>query len=464
MKILFVNRMAALVRGGGETFDLQIAEALQRLGHEVEFLSGRRLGKSENEKCKIKKGGAGGTLKAEDGERRTEDGGLRDEGRRQAVEDGGRKELVGPQAADHRPQTFKWHTIRSPYLGWFPWDKVRGGWRIRNLEFRIFEWLAVRWILRHGNDYDVVQICELPYVVSELRRLGYKRPLVMRLPGPNYDHYGDAVKKADGIIASGTTIATVMREQRPDAVNVPNCVDSERFRHQASNIRGQTPDGRSQNSAFRFQYGIGADELVLLYVARLQGFKDHDTLIRAFALVHAQIHESRLVLAGSGHIERDVRALIGELGLDGFVIMLGETNYDELPKVYAATDIKVISSIYESFCFAALEGMAMELPIVTTDNGWVPQLLGRGEVSGETLLPGYQEPDDKIHEYAGGLVVPKKNPEKLAEAILQLAGDREKRRRIGERNRREVVKKYNWEKSAEILEQLYEQLTTDRHS
>jgi glycosyltransferase involved in cell wall biosynthesis len=438
--------MAAIVRGGGETFDLQIADALQRRGHEVEFLSGRPLLKLDT-----------GCLMLEAGNWK------QGEGRSQQQYKGSVK---------HQVTSIKFHLLRSPYLGWFPWDKVRGGWRLRTAEFRLFEWLAVRWIMRHGAGYDVIQICELPYVVAELKKRNFNRPVVMRLTGPNYDEYGNAVQKADGIIASGTTIATVMQTKRPDAVNVPNCVDSRRFRpmragHFVAGCRLQVEGSGLQDSGFRAQHGIGEDVLVLLYVARLQGFKDHETLIRAFALVHKQIKKCRLVLAGSGHIAKTIHELVRELGLDDAVIMLGETDFESLPEVYAAADIKVISSIYESFCFAALEGMATALPIVTTDNGWVPQLLGRedplkwGLQTGmEMLLPGYDEPDDGIREYAGGLVVPKRSPERLAKAVVRLAKDPEKRRAMGRRNREEVVEKYNWEKSAEILEGLYKYLTT----
>jgi len=40
--------------------------------------------------------------------------------------------------------------LRTPWLRWFPWDKVKGGWRIRQLEFEIFEWRAARWIAQHA--------------------------------------------------------------------------------------------------------------------------------------------------------------------------------------------------------------------------------------------------------------------------------------------------------------------------
>lgn len=83
MRILFVNRMASMVRGGGETFDLEVASHLKRLGVETGFLSGRPL-------------------------------------------------LGAARIQIKRPRS---RTIRSPYLGWLPWDRLRGGWRLRALNF-----------------------------------------------------------------------------------------------------------------------------------------------------------------------------------------------------------------------------------------------------------------------------------------------------------------------------------------
>ena len=87
LSVLFVNRMAAMERGGGETFDLEIARHLQSQGCTISFLTGIPLF-----------------------------GGLR------------RKDLF----SGFRSPVSSFH-VRSPYFGWFPWDKVRGGWRLRGL-------------------------------------------------------------------------------------------------------------------------------------------------------------------------------------------------------------------------------------------------------------------------------------------------------------------------------------------
>ena len=87
MKILFVNRMASMVRGGGETFDLEISRYLQKIGCEVLFLSGIPV--------------FGDAL----------------------------------IPVTHAPS----FTLRTPYTGKFRWDQVRGGWRLRWADFWLFE-------------------------------------------------------------------------------------------------------------------------------------------------------------------------------------------------------------------------------------------------------------------------------------------------------------------------------------
>src|SRR5438552_1599963 len=101
MRILFVNRMASMVRGGGETFDLEIARHLQTLGCETTFLSGIPL-------------------------------------------------FGNAQTPITSSRSF---TIRTPYSGWFRWDQVRGGWRLRLADFWIFEQRAAAWAARRRGDF-----------------------------------------------------------------------------------------------------------------------------------------------------------------------------------------------------------------------------------------------------------------------------------------------------------------------
>ena len=372
LRVLFVNRMASLERGGGETFDLEISRHLAKAGAKVSFLSGAPL--------------------------------LR----------------PAPLPVDGA------RTLHTPWLRRFPWDKIKGGWRIRQLEFECFEWRAARWVAKHRDEFDVVQVCELPNFVYWLKRSGVKTPVVMRLTAPNYYDPRGGVPQADALIASGTSIERLRERGLAQVVDVPNAVDADLF--------------RPQTSDFRKRHGIAAAEFVALYVARFQAFKNHALLLDAFARLVQDHPASRLVLAGSGPLRERAEQQATELGLADKVLFLGEVPYGELPGIYAAADVKAISSDYESFCFAAIEAMSTGLPVLTTDCAWVPRLVSDG----------------------AGIVVPVGDANAFAAALKKLADNPALRQRMGAAGRQQVLERHTWPASAEKLARLYRDLES-RH-
>jgi glycosyltransferase involved in cell wall biosynthesis len=410
LRVLFVNRMAATERGGGETFDLEISRHLTRLGCEVTFLSNIPLL--------------------------------------------GKAKLSVPNPV----------YIRSPHLPWFPWDKVKGGWRIRVWEFQQFENKAAKWISKNAGKYDIIQICELPYLVS-LLKTKYEIPhakIVVRLTAPNaHDPWG-GIKLADAVIASGTSINKVRKKLRPDVHDVPNAVDLQRFQAEREMV---------EVIKFRSAHHIPDDAPLFLYVARFQDFKKHDLLINAFERVADAVPDARLVLAGSGPLQTEVEKLIKARNLGGRVTVLGEVKFDDLPDVYAAANIKVISSEYESFCFAAIEAMASGKPIITTDCGWVPKLIG------DVLLPiekqwasggdapgrfDVEEDGRRIRTVPGGLVVSRVECISLANAMIQMVHDKKMQSECGKWNNLKAIREHGWESSARTLLSIYEGLKSGK--
>lgn len=403
LRILFVNRMAAMERGGGETFDLEIARHLAALGGEVTFLAGRPVFR-------------GARLKI---------------------------------------QNLPFVLLRSPYWGWFPWDKVKGGWRLRVADFTWFEWRAATWIERHSSQFDIVQLCELPNVVAfcKSRNSSARRPrFVVRLTAPNYYDPRGGIEMADGLIASGTTVAKLRARGETRVEDVPNAVDTDRF--------------RPHQSSFRSTLGISPSAFVLLYVARFQDFKNHGLLLRAFDRIARQRPDAHLLLVGSGPLLMPTRRFAAALPCSDRIHFLGEVAYHDLPDIYATADVKVIASDYESFCFAALEAMATGLPIVTTDCGWVPGLIGdtlspidQQWVKGDRDPPSgrFSEERDgaRIREAPGGFVTGRNDADSLAAAVLRLAIDPERRSRLGAWNREKAVREHGWRSSAEALMNYY---------
>jgi glycosyltransferase involved in cell wall biosynthesis len=368
VRVLFVNRMACLERGGGETFDLEISRHLALAGAQVSFLSGAPLFS------------------------------------------------LPPLPMDGVK------VLHTPWLKKFPWDKVKGGWRVRQLEFEWFEWRAARWIARHAAEFDIIQVCELPNLVYWLKKRGVKTPVVMRLTAPNYYDPRGGVKLADALIASGTSIERLKERGHTAVVDIPNAVDAHLF--------------RPQSSGFRKQHGIGAGEFVALYVARFQAFKNHAMLLAAFAKLAKDRPASRLVLAGSGPLRERTEQQAADLGLADKVLFLGEVPYGDIPGIYAAADVKVVSSDYESFCFAAIEAMSTGLPVLTTDCGWVPRLVADG----------------------AGMVVPVGDAEAFAVALKRLADNPALRQRMGATGRQQVLERHTWPASAEKLMELHRSL------
>jgi glycosyltransferase involved in cell wall biosynthesis len=410
LRILFINRMASLVRGGGETFDLEMARHLADLDCKITLLTGLPLF--------------------------------------------GRARL-GPSAwwpslpsGDHVPVAQA--QVRTPYFGWFPWDKTPGGWRLRIADFKCFEWRAARWAFQRRDQFDVIQVCELPFFVGYWKALERRarvspRPVCMRLTAPDFYDPQGALSRADAVIASGATMKKVQAGLRVDCHNIPNGVDVTMFRPHATGVRAR--------------YGWAADDLVIVFVARFQSVKNHDLLVEAFRSVVERVPQARLVFAGSGPLETQVRTRCVAAGVAERVHFLGEVAFRDVADLYAAADLKVISSDYESFSFVALEAMASGLPLVVTRTDWVPGLIGW---SPDAKSNPSSDPD--LQEVPGGLVVPVGQVRPMAEALLRLLAQPQVRQRMGAWNRARVERDFGWTASARKLREVYHALAKPAHS
>jgi len=437
MRTLFINRMLSMCRGGGETFDLEISRHLVQMGCDISYLSGIPLFSSAQ------------LARPEVGSRRSEDG--------------CRNSDLGSPTSDFRPPT-SWHTIRTPYFGWFPWDKVRGGWRLRLFDFKCFEYVAAKWCMKHEDDYDIIQVCELPFFVNYYKKMGGRLPVVIRCTAPNYDDPVGGLQQADAVIASGMSIEHIKKEDREDVYEISNSVDPALF--------------FPADSLFREELNISSDTFMFLYVARFQGFKNHPLLVKAFAQYREQGGNGVLVFVGSGPHEDAVKKQCVALGVSASVVFLGEVKFELLPSVYNASDVHVISSDYESFCFSAIEAMACGKPVISTDNGWVPVLIGDQGAEGrgmkdevelnirgmkdevELNIRGMKDEVElelggKGSQLSGGLVVPVGDVEAFCNALKWMVANKEKGKEMGLRNLAYVKERYTWDINAGKLLEVY---------
>lgn len=108
----------------------------------------------------------------------------------------------------------------------------------------------------------------------------------------------------------------------------------------------------------------------ILSVGRMVQQKAFDDLIRAFGLVHSQIPELNLVIAGVGPQQEQLETLVQSLGLSGYVHFPGFTKF---PATYMnAAELFVMSSRFEGFGNVLVEALSAGLPIVSTNCDFGP--------------------------------------------------------------------------------------------
>ena len=153
-------------------------------------------------------------------------------------------------------------------------------------------------------------------------------------------------------------------------------------------------------------------DFAIINVARHSKEKDLDTLLSAYHLARRQAPSMRLILVGSGALTQDLRQQAAGLGIAQDVRFLGERS--DIGCLLAQANLFVLSSVSEGTPISLLEAMEAGLPQVVTNVGGMPEIL---DLSG------------------GGLVVPPRSPEPLAEALLRFANDEILRKECGEKSR-----------------------------
>lgn len=175
---------------------------------------------------------------------------------------------------------------------------------------------------------------------------------------------------------------------------------------------------------------------VVINIGRFHPQKNHEMLVRAFADALHQVPRAVLLLVGSGELERDVRALVEELGIARAVRFLGIRN--DIRELLSAADIYAMSSRYEGLPLVLLEAAACGLPVLATAVG------GNGEIVSDGVT-GYLVPNDAPALFRERLIV-----------LLSMSDER--RAGLGAAGRRVVELDYAIDRVVETWESLYGEL------
>lgn len=169
-----------------------------------------------------------------------------------------------------------------------------------------------------------------------------------------------SINNSDGV----TAVSQYLKDKTQETFNIKgeievihNFIDFNRFR---------------KTDKEHFKKAIAPDgEKVLAHISNFRKVKRVDDVIRIFEKIHAQI-PSRLLLIGDGPQRPKIETMCREIGLCSEIRFLGKQ--DAVEELLAVSDLFILPSGNESFGLAALEAMACQVPVISSDIGGLPEV------------------------------------------------------------------------------------------
>lgn len=210
------------------------------------------------------------------------------------------------------------------------------------------------------------------------------------------------LEKAGHVVVPSGFLQKVFADFGLDASVIPNIVNLERFR----------PAATDAHSA----------HYTLVVARNLEPIYGIETAIKAIGLLHTEIPEIRLMVAGSGPQRGELEALVRSLALQDKVEFVGRLEPDDMAVLYQRCDAMLNPANVDNMPNSILEAMACALPVISTDVGGVPFVVRHEETA---------------------LLVPAADERRMADAIRRLYGDRELGRALAIAGL-EDVRQYAW--------------------
>jgi glycosyltransferase involved in cell wall biosynthesis len=180
-------------------------------------------------------------------------------------------------------------------------------------------------------------------------------------------------------------------------------------------------------------------EFVIGTVRSLEKSYGIDCLLKAFKLLMDRHPDwpSRLVIVGGGSLEREYKQLARGLDLGERVYFVGKVPHSRVPDYLKSFSVFAALSNYESFGVAILEASSCRIPVVVSNVGGLTEVA----VDGKTAL-----------------IVPPNDEVAAADCFEKLFLSPSLRERLGRAGRQRVMERYEWNQTAKIMENLYEEV------
>jgi len=229
-------------------------------------------------------------------------------------------------------------------------------------------------------------------------------------------------RNCDCVIVVSRAIAAVLEDHGLPA-------DRLRLVYEGVPPRPPRPGGRQALEAL----GVAPGAPIVGNVAALTDHKDHATLLEAAPLVLARVPEARFVVVGEGELRPALEARVAALGLGGRFILAGFR--DDVDALLPAFTVFCLSSHSEGLGTSLLDAMNFQRPIVATAAGGIPEA---------------------VEEGVTGRVVPIRDVQALADALVDVLSDEGRREVMGRAARRRFEERFTADRMVEETLRVYE--------
>lgn len=286
--------------------------------------------------------------------------------------------------------------------------------------------------------FDVVQQMNPVFTGLSLSLVGVRTPLVLGTFVPRWDGSAQELEDTDPVwlrYAKQSVAGVITRLQQAQAAGLllasPDAISRIAAPHKHEGHIYQVPHG-IDITRFTERTSVPSRRSVL-FLANVIHRKGIFTLLDAFERVARAVPDAELVIGGQGHQLEDVRARVATM-TGRTVHVLGHVDRSQVPSLMREHAVYCLPSYGEPFATSVLEAMACGVPIVTTNAGGLPHLVGAG----------------------GGRLVPPRDAPALAAALIEVLTSPELQAAMGRHNRARVETEFEIERSVDRLERAYE--------
>ncbi len=171
-------------------------------------------------------------------------------------------------------------------------------------------------------------------------------------------------------------------------------------------------------------------------IGHMADHKGQRDLIEAAPQIFRVFPDAAILLIGEGELRRHLERLAEELEVKSRIIFMGFRS--DIPSLLRSMDIFVYPSLLEGLGTSLLDAMAAEVPVVATTTGGIPEVVSNG---------------------VNGILVPPRNPQALAKAVVTILQNNELAKKLGQAGRETVEKRFTVDRMVEGTLEVYRKVT-----